>query len=158
VRGVTGVVVQSTEELDPDLLLWWLHRQMDTTKVAAPRFTIYVPFTDHPKRYWIVVDHEASLCLADPGFEVDVTLRTDRAALYRTYLGHVSLDEARREGSVQVEGSRDAVCTFFEAFPPLAGGRDRQVLGTVTRPLGHHILSRSCCFLASNSAWVIVPC
>lgn len=108
----------STEELDPDLLLWWLHRQMDTTKVAAPRFTIYVPFTDHPKRYWIVVDHEASLCLADPGFEVDVTLRTDRAALYRTYLGHVSLDEARREGSVRVEGSRDAVCTFFEAFRP----------------------------------------
>ena len=106
----------AAEELDPDLLLWWLHRQMDTTKVPGPRFTVYVPFTDHPKRYWIVVEEDASLCLADPGFEVDVTLRTDRAALYRTYLGHASLAEAQRSGRVELDGSREAVRAFFEAF------------------------------------------
>lgn len=104
------------EELDPDLLLWWLHRRIDPTTVPGPRFVVYVPFTDHPKRYWIVIEHEASLCLADPGFDVDITLRTDRAALYRTYLGHNSLADAKRMGAIEIEGPRAAVTAFLDAF------------------------------------------
>jgi DNA-binding HxlR family transcriptional regulator len=111
------------EELDPDLLLWWLHRQLDTTDLPRPRFTVYVPFTDHPSRYWIVVEDEASICLVDPGFDVDVILQTDRAALYRTYLGRNSLADAQRRGEVEVTGSRMAVRAFFNAFrqSPVAG-------------------------------------
>ena len=111
------------EELDPDLLLWWLHRQLDSSGLPRPRFTIHVPFTDHPSRYWIVVEDEASICLADPGFEVDVTLRTDRASLYRTYLGRSSLAEAQRRGDVEMSGSKQAVRAFFDAFrqSPVAG-------------------------------------
>ncbi len=106
----------AVDELDPDLLLWWLHRQIDTTNIPGPRFTVYVPFSDHPKRYWIVIDEAASLCLADPGFEIDVTLRTDRAALYETYLGRRSLADAQRAGSVTLNGSQAAVRAFFDAF------------------------------------------
>jgi alkyl sulfatase BDS1-like metallo-beta-lactamase superfamily hydrolase len=106
----------SADELDPDLLVWWLHRQMDTTNVPGPRFTIYVPFSDHAKRYWIVIEQEASLCLADPGFDIDVTLRTDRASLYRTYLGHTSLADESRSGHIAMDGSPKAVRAFFEAF------------------------------------------
>ncbi|MEQ8840501.1 MAG: winged helix-turn-helix transcriptional regulator [Acidimicrobiales bacterium] len=104
------------DELDPDLLLWWLHRQLDATELPQPRFTVYVQLADHPKRYWIVVEGEASICLADPGFEVDVTLRTDRAALYRTYLGKNSLAEANRRGDVELVGSQKAVRSFIVAF------------------------------------------
>lgn len=113
----------AADELDPDLLLWWLHRQMDPTNVPGPRFTVYVPFSDHQKRYWIVVEDTASLCLADPGFEVDVTVRTDRASLYETYLGRRSLSEAQRGGSLSLDGSQVAVRAFFEAFgqSPVAG-------------------------------------
>ena len=106
----------SADELDPDLLLWWLHRQLDTTQLPGPRFTVYVPFSDHPKQYWIVVEEEASLCLADPGFEVDLTMRSDRSALYEAYLGRRSLLQATRSGSVAMEGSRAAVQAFFAAF------------------------------------------
>ncbi len=105
-------------ELDPDLLLWWLHRQMNTTDLPRPRFTVYVPLTDHPNRYWIVVESEASICLADPGFEVDVTLRSDRASLYRTYLGRTSLAAAQRSGDVELTGSQKSVRAFFNAFRP----------------------------------------
>lgn len=106
----------TTDELDPDLLLWWLHRQLDTTGLSRPRFTIYVHFIDHPNRYWIVVEDEASICLADPGFDVDVTLRTDRAALYRTYLGRTSLVNARRRGDIETTGARQSVKAFVDAF------------------------------------------
>lgn len=68
------------------------------------------------KRYWIVVEDEASNCLADPGFEVDVTLRTDRSALYHTCLGQVSLAAARRRGDVEMTGSCQTVRAFFNAF------------------------------------------
>ena len=106
------------DELDPDLLLWWLHRRLDPTKLPGPRFTISVTFTDHPKRYWIVVDHDASLCLADPRFEVDLAVRADRATLYRTYLGHVPLAEAHRTGHIELQGSRAAIRSFIDAFHP----------------------------------------
>ncbi len=105
-----------SDELDPDLLLWWLHRQMDARELPRPRFTVFVPFTDHPNRYWIVVEEEPSICLVDPGFEVDVMVRTDRAALYRTYLGRTTLAAAQREGDIELTGSRQAVQAFFRAF------------------------------------------
>ena len=104
------------EELDPDLLLWWLHRRMDTSGIAADRFTVFVRFSDHPKRYWIVVEEEPSLCLADPGFDVDVSVLASLAALYRTYLGNVSLSDARRNGDVELRGSAPSVRAFLDAF------------------------------------------
>lgn len=106
----------TADELDPDLLLWWLHRQLDATKLPRPRFTLYVPFTDHRSRYWIVVEDEASICLADPGFDIDVTLRTNLAALYRTYLGRCSLAEARGRGEIEMTGSQKSIRAFFDAF------------------------------------------
>ena len=104
------------EELDPDLLMWWLHRRLDPSKLPGPRFTISVNFSDHPKWYWIVVDHSASLCVADPRFEVDVAVRTDRSTLYRAYLGKVPLAEAHSTGRVELTGSKTSVRTFIGAF------------------------------------------
>ncbi len=104
------------DELDPDLLLWWLHRRLDPTKLAGPRFTIYVHFTDHPKRYWIVVEDDTSLCVTDPRFDVDVTIRTDLATMYRTYLGHQTLDEATRSGRIELSGSTKSVRALRDAY------------------------------------------
>lgn len=98
------------------MLVRLLHRRLDTTDLPRPRFTVFVPLTDHPSRYWIVIEDEASICLADPGFDVDITLRTDRAALYRTYLGRISLADAHRRGDIELTGSQKAVRAFFNAF------------------------------------------
>lgn len=106
------------DELDPDLLLWWLHRRLRPSALPGPRFVIYVHFSDVPKRYWIVVDDEASLCLSDPGFDVDLTLRSGRSALYRTYLGHQTLNDAFRQGQLSLIGSKAAVRSFIDAFQP----------------------------------------
>lgn len=106
----------TADELDPDLLLWWLHRRLDTAVLGHPRFTVNVLFTDHPSRYWIVVEDEASVCLVDPGFDVDVLLSTDRTALYSTYLGRTSLLDAQRRGDLEMTGSRQALRDFFAAF------------------------------------------
>lgn len=106
------------EELDPDLLMWWLHRRLEAGSLPDPRFVVLVEFDDHPKRYWIVVEDEASLCLADPGFEVDLTVRSDRSTLYRTYLGHETLRRSHRAGDVELVGSNDAIRSFLHAYRP----------------------------------------
>ena len=104
------------EELDPDLLLWWLHRRLNADAFPGPRFIVSMTFTDHPKRYWIVIDQQASLCLADPNFEVDVAITTNLATLYRIYLGRLPLAEAHRAGRIEIAGRRLAVRLFIDAF------------------------------------------
>ena len=64
------------------------------------------------------MEADASLCLADPRFDVDVTLRTDRSTLYRTYLGHTPLAEAHRTGRIELGGSTASVRAFIGAFRP----------------------------------------
>ena len=108
----------SPDELDPDLLMWWMHRRIEAGRLPGPRFVVAVTFSDHPKRYWIVVDDVASLCLADPRFEIDVALRTDLRTLYRTYLGHQELLDVVRAGGVELVGSNAAVRAFTSAFRP----------------------------------------
>ncbi|MDQ1510903.1 MAG: hypothetical protein QOG50_2747 [Actinomycetota bacterium] len=104
------------DELDPDLLLWWLHRRLDARALPGPRFVIHVHFRDDPKRYWIVVEDEASLCLTDPGFEVDITIHAELSTLYRTYLGHQTLGEAFGDGQLDLSGSNAATRSFIDAF------------------------------------------
>jgi DNA-binding HxlR family transcriptional regulator len=106
------------EELDPDLLLWWLHRRLDPAELAPPRFVAHVSFRDDPKRYWIVVDNDASLCLTDPGFDVDLTVQSDVSTLYRTYLGRQTLRTAYDGGELDLLGSNVAVRRFLESFRP----------------------------------------
>jgi DNA-binding HxlR family transcriptional regulator len=106
------------DELDADLLLWWLHRRLDARTLPGPRFVIYVHFSDDPNRYWIVVEDEASLCLTDPGFAVDLTLRSELSTLYRTYLGHQTLGDAFRQGQLDLSGSNAAIRNFIDAFQP----------------------------------------
>jgi DNA-binding HxlR family transcriptional regulator len=105
-------------ELDADLLLWWLHRRLDPDPLPGPRFVIYVHFRDDPHRYWIVVETDASLCLSDPGFDIDLTLRSELATLYRTYLGHQTLSDAYRDGQLELSGSNAAIRSFIDAFQP----------------------------------------
>ena len=105
-------------ELDADLLLWWLHRRLRADRLPEPRFVIHVHFSDDPHRYWIVVEDEASLCLAEPGFDIDIVVRSGLSTLYRTYLGHQTLDDAFRDGQLELRGSNTAIRQFIAAFQP----------------------------------------
>ncbi len=104
------------DELDPDLLMWWLHRRLDPSKLSGAPFTVFVKFSDHPKRYWIVVEDDASLCLADPRFDLDITVCTDRSTMYRVYLGHIPLADAHRDGLITLTGTTTSVRQFIAAF------------------------------------------
>jgi DNA-binding HxlR family transcriptional regulator len=104
------------EELDPDLLVWWLHRSLDVSSLPDPRFVVLVQFRDHANRYWIVVEHEASICITDPGFDVALELRADLPTLYRVYLGRQALDDALARTEIELRGPAAAIRAFRASF------------------------------------------
>lgn len=92
-------------ELDPALLVWWMHTRLDTTGFPGRRQVFHVRFSDDERRFWIVVEPGGpSVCDVDPGFETDVTITSDRASLYQVWLGRLPLEEAVRSGRVSFEG------------------------------------------------------
>ncbi|HET8988227.1 MAG TPA: winged helix-turn-helix transcriptional regulator [Humibacillus sp.] len=93
------------EELDASLLVWWMHTRVDTSTLDGDRHVLHVRFADDARRYWILVDHGVpSVCMADPGYPVDVTISSDVASLYAVWLGRVPLPVAMRAGRVTVQG------------------------------------------------------
>jgi DNA-binding HxlR family transcriptional regulator len=94
------------EELDPEVLMWWLHGRIDTTEVDR-RAVIQVEIRDRGRIFWLVIESgDASVCYADPGFEVDAVLRSDLAALYRVWEGEIELLDAVRSGLIELSGPR----------------------------------------------------
>ncbi|MEN8042173.1 MAG: helix-turn-helix domain-containing protein [Actinomycetota bacterium] len=98
------------DELDAELLVWWMHSRINTPVLPSDRTVIHIRFSDDPRLFWLLVEsRKASVCLVDPGFEVDVTVRTDVPTLYEVWLGRRPLLSAVRGGDVALEGNRDLV-------------------------------------------------
>ncbi|WP_338758084.1 winged helix-turn-helix transcriptional regulator [Nocardia vulneris] len=84
-------------ELDPAVLVWWMHTRLDTSALPGKRQVFAVRFTDRPHRFWIVVESGVpSVCDADPGYPVDVVISSDIGSLYQVWLGKLSLAQAIR--------------------------------------------------------------
>jgi len=93
------------EELDPELLMWWVHRRLDLSHLPDRRVVLAFRFRDRRERYWIVADSQGpSICHVDPGFEVDALVETDLSTLYQVWLGRLGLREAMRSGRLEIHG------------------------------------------------------
>lgn len=93
------------QELDPELLMWWMHSRIDSRVLDPGRTVLQFRFTDEPRLFWLVVDSgEPSVCFTDPGFEVDVVVRSDLRSLYEVWMGRVSIGSALRSGRIEFEG------------------------------------------------------
>jgi len=101
-------------ELDPDTLVWGMHNRLDTSDLPGRRQVFHIQFTDDRHRYWILVeDGSPSVCVTDPGFDVNVTITSDLTSLYQVWLGRLPLKDAVRGGRVRFDGSS----TFVRRMP-----------------------------------------
>lgn len=96
------------EELDSEKAMWWGHSRIDTSPLPSRRIVIEFQFTDDQRRYWIVVEPDlgASVCLSDPGYEVDVSVRTNVATLCTLWQGRGTVAAAARAGRMEFDGPR----------------------------------------------------
>lgn len=94
------------DELDPEVLMWWMHGRIDTTGLSR-RANIEIRVNDRRRTFWLVVEPgDASVCYTDPGLEVDAVLASDIATLYRMWEGEVDLLDAVRAGTIELTGPR----------------------------------------------------
>ncbi|MGW4207771.1 winged helix-turn-helix transcriptional regulator [Lentzea sp. NPDC004789] len=94
------------DELDPEVLMWWMHGRIDTGALSR-RATIEIRVNDRRRTFWLVVEPgDASVCYTDPGLEVDAVLASDIATLYRMWEGEVELLDAVRAGTIELTGPR----------------------------------------------------
>jgi DNA-binding HxlR family transcriptional regulator len=92
-------------ELDPDVLVWWMHTRLDTSSLPGKRHVLQIRFRDRRRQFWIVVEQgEPSVCLVDPGFGVDMAITADIATMYDVWLGRLPLLHAIRDGRLELSG------------------------------------------------------
>ncbi|MEV4317991.1 helix-turn-helix domain-containing protein [Actinocrispum sp. NPDC049592] len=105
------------EELDPEVLMWWMHGQVDTSQVRK-RSVIQVEVADRRRTFWLVLEPgEASVCNYDPGFDIDAVLKSDLRTLYQMWEGEIELNEGLRAGTISLTGTRTAI----RALPGMLG-------------------------------------
>ncbi|MBV8455058.1 MAG: transcriptional regulator [Acetobacteraceae bacterium] len=107
------------DELDPIILLWWMRRRVNPDRIPRRRVVIQFNFAGagSHRRYWLLMQPtDASVCLKNPGFEVDLVITANVVAFYRVWLGRMTLAEAVRLGEVQLDGTPADLRSFPNWF------------------------------------------
>jgi len=99
----------SKKDLDPSLLMWDMHRRIDTSYFGDERTVLRFEFVDYPAKmrlWWLVVTGtEVDICLKDPGHDVDLLIQTTLKTMTQVWMGDLSVTRARREGLLRVTGN-----------------------------------------------------
>jgi DNA-binding HxlR family transcriptional regulator len=112
VWGQKWVTTEATlKNLDPDLLMWDVRRNVNADPLPPGRSVIEFIFTDCPAsegRYWLIVgqDRTVDVCKVDPGFDVDLYVSTDLRTLTEIWLGYTSIERAKDENRLTLTGAR----------------------------------------------------
>ena len=110
--GVRWIPELGDDDLDPHLLLWDVHRNIDTEAVPDGRTVIGFDFTDVPpsaRHWWIVITGDGvDVCDSDPGHPVRVTVEASLRTLTRVWRGDVGWATALRSGELVLHGEQQA--------------------------------------------------
>ncbi|KHL13387.1 DNA-binding HxlR family transcriptional regulator [Mumia flava] len=95
-------------DLDPNLLLWDMHRNVDRAAVDEIPAVVHVAFPEMTGRlrdWWLVIDaDEVDVCDIDPGRPVTVTMTSSLRDLTRVWRGDLTWTDAVRSGRLHVDG------------------------------------------------------
>lgn len=107
-------------DLDPKLLMWDMHRNIDVGAVPAGRTVMQFRFEDAPqgqRDWWLVLTPpETDVCDFDPGFDVSITVESSLRTMTAVWRGDLDWPSALRSGSLELQGPetvRRAVPSWF---------------------------------------------
>lgn len=123
----------SLQNLDPQLLMWDMRRNIDPTPMPKQRSTIQVVFSGLPesrRNWWLIVAPgvPVDLCSVDPGFDVDLYVSTDLRTLTEIWMGYRSVADAKDTEQLLLTGNRalESAMQSWLGLSPFAKG-DRLV-------------------------------
>lgn len=103
------------DDLNPVLLMWWLHNRVRVDLLPERRVVAQFDFSGAATvSFWLVLTRaDVTLCLTDPGYEINLLVSADLATFFRLWGGRISYTEALGECGVTVEG----IPSLTRAFP-----------------------------------------
>jgi DNA-binding HxlR family transcriptional regulator len=106
------------DELDPTMLMWRIRSRIDPAAFGHRRVVLYVQVPDaRRRRFWFLIEPgDVSLCITDPGYDVDITLEAPLAVLYKVWVGAAEFPAAARDGLLSATGARDLLHRLPEAL------------------------------------------
>jgi len=108
VWGTRWIGELGDRDLDPKLLMWDMHRNIDHDAAPDGRTVVQFRFPDqvaNARDWWLVITGgDADVCDVDPGYAVDVTVTASLRRLVEVWLGNLAWSDALRGGTVEVYG------------------------------------------------------
>lgn len=105
------------EQLDPELLMWDIHRRLERERLPSERTLVRFDFSGTKrgsKRIWLILDREdVDVCITHPGFDEALTVDSDLRLFTEVWRGERSLKQAIRSKQIRLEGSG----SLKRAFP-----------------------------------------
>src|SRR2546430_15494535 len=100
-------------QLDPVLLMWFIRRRVQVQALRRARTVIRFDFRRPRRSFWLRIEPPVVyLCFTDEGFDVELAVDADLAALTAVWLGRIRLAEAITAGLVRLEGETDSANAF----------------------------------------------
>lgn len=99
----------SLQNLDVQLLMWDMRRNLNTTPMPRRRSVVqfvYPELAAGERSWWLLVDPEdgVDLCSIDPGFDVDLYASADLRAMTAIWMGHDTVRAALASGRLILTG------------------------------------------------------
>ncbi len=101
----------SLNNLDPELLMWDMHRNLNVEPLPQTRLTIQFIFPDMAKarqNWWLLIDPEkgVDLCSVDPGFDVDLFVRCELRTMTAIWMGLDKVQKAVDDNRMALIGNK----------------------------------------------------
>ncbi len=100
----------SLKNLDPSLLMWDMRRHLDPTPLPPRRCTIGFLFPElesDKQSWWLVIeDATVDLCSTDPGFEVDLFVRSSLRSMTAVWMGLSTVQKEVDAGQMELIGDK----------------------------------------------------
>ncbi|MEZ5729112.1 MAG: winged helix-turn-helix transcriptional regulator [Burkholderiaceae bacterium] len=113
--------IVSDRNRDPGLLMWELRRiALNSGRMAHRRRVVQFELDGvlpEQRYYWLVFEpQDVDVCLRDPGFEIDLWIRSSYQTLIEVWMGHRPLEGALRDRSLRLDGKSREIKAFREWF------------------------------------------
>lgn len=96
------------EDLDAGLLMWDMRRTVDPSAFPSYRIVVQFEYPDAPKgerTWWLVsANGEIDLCLNDPGYDVDVMIKSSLKTMTGVWVCQQRFSDAVKKGDIKVLG------------------------------------------------------
>lgn len=100
----------SLRNLDPSLLMWDMRRNLDPRPFPDRRYTIHFVYPELSvgrKSWWLVVDAgTVDLCGVDPGYEIDLYVRSSLRSMTAVWMGLSTLKAEIDAGNIELTGDK----------------------------------------------------